>query len=143
MLCDFKASTEKVGLGIHPDKTKILSNQDKVKEKEITVDNIQIEILKKKRQCQIPWSEDNVPGSRNGGDQKQTEGSVGSISQISSGIDLKRLPTVPQTSSFQHGHHSYDDLCKWHLDSYAEARTDDQESAKEDASPYYSDKKKI
>ena len=47
MLCDFKASTEKVGLGIHPDKTKILSNQDKLKEKELTVDNIQIEILKK------------------------------------------------------------------------------------------------
>ena len=47
MLCDFKASTEAVGLGIHPDKTKILSNQDKVKENEIKVDNIQIEILKK------------------------------------------------------------------------------------------------
>ena len=47
MLCDFKTSTEEVGLGIHPDKTKILSNQDKVKDKEITVDNIQIEILKK------------------------------------------------------------------------------------------------
>ena len=27
MLCDFKSSTEAVGLGIHPDKTKILSNQ--------------------------------------------------------------------------------------------------------------------
>ena len=46
MLCDFKASTEAVGLGIHPDKTKILSNQDNVKEKEISVDNIQIEILR-------------------------------------------------------------------------------------------------
>ena len=47
MLCDFKTSTEELGLGIHPDKTKILSNQDKVKEKELTVDNIQIEILRK------------------------------------------------------------------------------------------------
>ena len=27
MLCDFKNSTEKVGLKIHPEKTKILSNQ--------------------------------------------------------------------------------------------------------------------
>ena len=44
MLCEFKASTEAVGLGIHPDKTKILSNQDK---KEIEVDNIKIEILGK------------------------------------------------------------------------------------------------
>ena len=43
----FKASTEAVGLGIHPDKTKILSNQDKIRAKEISVDNIKIEILEK------------------------------------------------------------------------------------------------
>ena len=48
MLCDFKASTEEVRLGIHPDQTKILSNQDNVKEKEISVDNIKIEILRKR-----------------------------------------------------------------------------------------------
>ena len=47
MLCDFKTSTEAEGLGIHPDKMKILSNQDKVKTKEITVDKIQMEILSK------------------------------------------------------------------------------------------------
>ena len=47
MLSDFKASTEEVGLGIHPDKTKVLSVQDNVKEKEITFDNIKIEILTK------------------------------------------------------------------------------------------------
>ena len=27
MMCEFKDATEKVGLRIHPDKTKILSNQ--------------------------------------------------------------------------------------------------------------------
>ena len=48
MLCDFKASTEEVGLGIHSDKTKILSNQDNVTEKEISVDDIKIEILRKR-----------------------------------------------------------------------------------------------
>ena len=36
-----------MGLGIHPDKTKILSNQNKVKVNGITVDNIKIEVLKK------------------------------------------------------------------------------------------------
>ena len=44
-LCEFKTSTEAVGLGIHPDKTKILSNQDKVKAKKITVNNVKIEVL--------------------------------------------------------------------------------------------------
>ena len=47
MLCDFKASTEAVGLGIHPDRPKILSNQDNVKAKEITVEDIKIETLRK------------------------------------------------------------------------------------------------
>ena len=48
MLCDFKRSTESVGFGIHPDKTKILSHQEKVKEREVTIDNIKIEVLQKK-----------------------------------------------------------------------------------------------
>ena len=47
MLCEFKTSTEAVGLGIRPDKTNILSNQDKVKAKKITVNNIKIEVLAK------------------------------------------------------------------------------------------------
>ena len=47
MLCEFKTSTKAIGLGIHPDKAKILSNQDKVKAKEITVNNIKIEVLAK------------------------------------------------------------------------------------------------
>ena len=65
MLCEFKSSTEAVGLGIHPDKTKILSNQDKVKVNEITVDNIKIEVLKKRRQCAISWTKDHVRGAGN------------------------------------------------------------------------------
>ena len=48
LLCDFEASTEGLGRGIHPNKTKILSNQDNVKEKEISVHNIKIEILRKR-----------------------------------------------------------------------------------------------
>ena len=37
MLCDFKRSTESVGLRIHPSKRKILSNQTMVKKSEVTV----------------------------------------------------------------------------------------------------------
>ena len=47
MLCEFMTSTEAVGLGIHPDKTQKLRNQDKEKAKEIPVDNIKIEVLSK------------------------------------------------------------------------------------------------
>ena len=48
MLCDFKKSTEKVGLRIHPEKTKILSNQSKQSsdtKKEMQVDDMKVEIL--------------------------------------------------------------------------------------------------
>ena len=47
MLCDFKKSTEKVGLRIHPEKTRILSNQSNpnLDTKEMEVDDIKIEIL--------------------------------------------------------------------------------------------------
>ena len=47
IVSEFKTCTEAVGLGIHPDKTKILSNQDNVKAKEITIENIKIAILAK------------------------------------------------------------------------------------------------
>ena len=48
MLCEFKKSTEKVGLRIHPEKTNILSNQINLNsdtKKEMEVDDIKIEIL--------------------------------------------------------------------------------------------------
>ena len=47
MLCEFKSAQRRGSRKIHPDKTKILSNQDKMKVKEIEVDNIKIEILGK------------------------------------------------------------------------------------------------
>ena len=42
MLCEFEKSTEKVGLRIHPGKTKILSNQNLDIKKEIDVDDIKV-----------------------------------------------------------------------------------------------------
>ena len=48
MLCEFNKSTDKVTLGIHPDKTKILSIRSSLRSetrKEMQVDDIKIEIL--------------------------------------------------------------------------------------------------
>ena len=45
MLCEFKRSTEKVGLRTHPGKTKILSNQSSDTRKEIETDDIKVEIM--------------------------------------------------------------------------------------------------
>ena len=45
MFCEFKESTEKVGLRMHPGKTNILSNQSSNIRKEIEIDDIKVEIL--------------------------------------------------------------------------------------------------
>ena len=78
-LRDFKRSTEAVGLGIHPDKTKISSNR---KEKEVTIDNIRVEVLQKAA-VRDTCTKNRVRGARNGKSQKQTESSMGGIPQIS------------------------------------------------------------
>ena len=50
---------------------------------------------------------------------------------------------MSQTPPFQHGHHSYDDLRKWHVDTHAETRKDYQDCATKDASPNTTDEKKV
>ena len=45
MLCDFKQSTERVGLKIHLEKTNILNNQSSNRRREVTINNIDVEIL--------------------------------------------------------------------------------------------------
>ena len=59
MLCEFKASTEAVGLGIHPDKTKILSNQDKKKQMRSRSTTSRLKSWKN-RQREILWAEGHV-----------------------------------------------------------------------------------
>ena len=50
MMCEFKEATEKVGLTIHPDKTKILSNESSMNsdtKRYIKISDMNIEILAK------------------------------------------------------------------------------------------------
>ena len=50
MMCEFKEATEKVGLTIHPDKTKILSNESSMNsdtKRNIKISDMNIEILAK------------------------------------------------------------------------------------------------
>ena len=68
---------------------------------------------------------------------------MGGVPQISSRIDIKRLPPLSQTPPFQHGGNTDDDICQQHMDINAETWEDDQNSAKEDASPDCTDETKI
>ena len=74
MLCEFKKATEKVGVRIHPDKTKILSNQSIINsdtKKELEIEDMKIEIL----------TENLVPPPGNDGNQKSNQSCMGDIPQ--------------------------------------------------------------
>ena len=91
----------------------------------------------------VTLDKNHVRRSGNSRNQKQTEGSVGSVPQVSSGIDFERLPIMPQTTSFQHGGHADIDFRRWNVDTHAETRKDDEDCATKNASPHSTDEKKI
>ena len=103
MSCDFKASTEAEGLGIHPDKTKILrnqDNQDNVKEKEITVDNNKIEFLIKVKVRGILDKKTRSKIRKQRRSKNRLKAAWAAFHKYPSGVDLERLPTVSQTPPF-------------------------------------------
>ena len=117
MLCDFKRSTESVGLGTHPSETKILSNQVKVKKNEVTMDNIKKEVLATSDSARHLGQKFTFDEQNNSRSQKQTKSSMGSIPQISQRIYFESISPVPQITLFQHGDHADGDLRKWNVDT--------------------------
>ena len=70
MMCEFKKNTENVGQKIHPDKTKILSNQSTSKRKEVEISNIKVEILQQ-RSHSAPRAAFASNGNRNRNNSSQ------------------------------------------------------------------------
>ena len=76
MLCEFKKATEKVGLRIHPDKTKILSNQSTMNsntKRHIKVGEMSIEILTKNESVKYFGPENLVPPTRDRKSRAESE----------------------------------------------------------------------
>ena len=53
MMRDFKQSTEKVGLKIHPEEMKILSNGSSSRRREMVIDNIKVDMLTKEESTKV------------------------------------------------------------------------------------------
>ena len=68
---------------------------------------------------------------------------MGSVPQISTRADIERLSPLSQTSPFQHGGNTNDDLRQSHVDIDAKTREDDQDRATKDASPDCTDETQI
>ena len=145
MMYDFKKATEKVGLKIHPDKTKILSNQSNMNsntKRYIKVGDMSIEVLTKKRKRDIFGSENLVPPTRDTGNQEQDQSSLGDIPQIQTRIDIKKIHA--QTPSSPLRRHSFSDsmLRSRNMDTEQRTRKNDSIDATQDATTHHPDEKK-
>ena len=146
MMCEFKKATEKVGLRIHPDKTKILSNQSTINsdtKKHIEVDDMSIEILTRNESVKYFGSENLVLPTRDTRNQEPDQVGLGDLPQIQTQVDIKKLHA--QTSSTAFRRHSFSDYLVRSENMGTEQRTRKSDSidATQDATTHYPDKKDI
>ena len=89
---EFKKATEKVGLRIHPDKTKILSNQSNMNsdtKRYIKIGDMSIEILTRNESVKYLGQRIWFLPTGDSRNQEQDQGSLGDFPQIQTGIDIK------------------------------------------------------
>ena len=104
MLCEFKKATEKVGLRIHPDKTKILSNQSTIisdTKKAPSSRWHEHRSIDKKRKREIFGSENLVLPTRNDRNQEPDQGGMGDLPQIQTRVDIKKLHAQTSSTAFR------------------------------------------
>ena len=115
LMCDFKQSTESVGLKTHPDKWKFLSTSAN-KRKEVEINNIKVEILSA-GECEISRANNHISATGNSRDQKSNQSGLGIVPQIQTRADIKIVPPTTQTPLVQNGDHVDAELRLWHLDT--------------------------
>ena len=96
MMYEFKESTEKVWLRIHPGKTKVLSNQSSEIRKEIEIDDIS-RIADTKRKHEILQPDDYFPATGDDRNQKANQGCLGDAPQVQARADNEKLPAQIST----------------------------------------------
>ena len=110
MLCEFKKSTEKVRLRIHPGKTKILSNRSSDIRKEIEIDDIKVEISARGESTKYLGQ---MIGDRN---QKSSQGCLGNVQQVQTGADIPKQRAQTSTPAIRRSDNSDD------MDTHKRAR---------------------
>ena len=144
---EFKKTTEKVGLKIDPDKTKILSNQSNMNsdtKRFIKVGEMSIKIQTKERKRELFGPENFVPPTRDIGNQEQDQSSMGDLPQMQTRTDIQKITcsiidcrlfdaTVSPT------------LCSRNrnMDTEQRTRKNDSTDATQDATTHHPDEKKI
>ena len=135
-MCDFKKATEKVGLRIHPDKTKILSNQS-------TMNSDTKRYIDKERKREICGPANLVPPTRDIGNQEQDQSSMGDFPQIQTRTDIRKI--LAEISIAPLRCHSFSDsmLRSRNMDTEQRTRKNDSINATQDATTHHTNEKKI
>ena len=146
MMCEFKEATEKVGLRIHPDKTKILSNQSNMNsdmKRYINIGEMSIEILAKNESVKYLGQRISFHQQETLENQKQDQSSLDDIPQIQTRIDIKEIHAQTPSSTLRR--HSFSDslLRSRNMDTEPRTRKNDSIDATQDATTHHPDEKKI
>ena len=143
IMCEFKHSTEKVGLKIHPWKTKILSNHSSSRRREVEIDNIKSGNINQRRKHQISWTNGYISATKDNRDQESNQGCLGDVLQIQARVDLKILLSSALASFIRHVDHPNDELRIRNMDTPKRTRKNDSVDAGQNAPPHHTNKKKI
>ena len=143
MMCDCKTSTERVGLKIHPDKTKILSNQGIGQKKRGVDRQHQSRGITSEWVCEVSRTNNKVRAIRNNGYQETNPSSLGIVYQVQTGANIEIVPFATQNFAYS----SWWSLPRWltllEHGPFRRTRKIDLITTTQNASPDYTDKKKV
>ena len=115
MMCDFKKITVRVGLKIHPDSTRILSNQSSNRRREVEINNMHVETFSACKSAEyLGQAITFVSATGNSRDQQSNQSRLGRYKhELTS-----RSYFLQHTLLVQHGDHADAELRLWHLGHY-------------------------
>ena len=139
-LCEFKKSTEKVGLRIHPEKTKILSNQSIINsdtKKELEIEDMKIEILTRNESVKYLGQKISFHPPGNDGNQESNQSCMGDIPQIQTRVDIEKQHAQSSSTAIRRRNISDYLLRSRNMDTQQRTRKNDSIDATQDVTTHY------
>ena len=125
MLCEFKKSTGKVGLRIHPEETQILSNQSTLKSDTKKRNGSRWHWNRntdKRRKREILGPDDYVPATGDARNQESNQGCLGDTPQVQAGADIEKLHAQTSPPAVRRSDNSDDMLPICNMGTHQRAR---------------------
>ena len=146
MFYEFKKSTEKVELRIHPEKTKILSNQSIVNsgaEKELEIGCMRVGMLTRSESVKYMGQKISFHHQETTEIKKSNQGSMGDIPQIQTRVDIEKLHAQSWSTAIRRRSFSDNMLRSRNMESQQRARNNDSINATQDVTAHHSNRRKI